>query len=72
MKFKESCIKIRSIKFIKIKEKVMKKKVLLLVLGILGAYQLGYSENLDTKAEEASKVEMKQNQTESEETDTKG
>ena len=49
MKFKESCIKIRSIKFIKIKEKVMKKKVLLLVLGILGAYQLGYSENVDTK-----------------------
>ena len=70
MKFKESCIKIRSIKFIKIKEKVMKKKVLLLVLGILGAYQLGYSENLDTKAEEASKVEMKQNQTESEETES--
>ena len=70
MKFKESCIKIRSIKFIKIKEKVMKKKVLLLllVLGILGAYQLGYSENLDTKAEEAPKVEMKQNQTESDQT----
>ena len=48
----------------------MKKKVLLLVLGILGAYQLGYSENLDTKAEEAPKIEMKQNQTESEETES--
>ena len=70
MKFKESCIKIRSIKFIKIKEKVMKKKVLLLVLGILGAYQLGYSENVDTKAEVAPKVEMEQNQIESEETET--
>ncbi len=70
MKFKESCIKIRSIKFIKIKEKVMKKKVLLLVLGILGAYQLGYSENVDTKDEVAPKVEMEQNQIESEETET--
>ena len=44
----------------------MKKKVLLLVLGILGAYQLGYSENVDTKDEVAPKVEMEQNQKESE------
>ena len=48
----------------------MRKKVLLLVLGILGAYQLGYSENVDTKDEVAPKVEMEQNQIESEETET--
>ena len=49
----------------------MKKKVLLLVLGILGAYQLGYSENIDTKVEktqnenvtETIKTEEELNQT---------
>ena len=43
----------------------MRKKVLLLVLGILGAYQLGYSENVDTKKVEATQnVEVEQNQNE--------
>lgn len=52
----------------------MKKRVLLLVLGILGAYQLGYSENADTKkadteVEATQDAEMKQNQVNSEETE---
>ena len=38
------------------------KKGLLLVLGILGAYQLGYSENMETKVEKIQNVEVKQNQ----------
>jgi len=45
----------------------MKKRVLLLILGILGAYQLGYSENADTKntdtkVETTQDAEMKQEQ----------
>ena len=42
----------------------MKKKVLLLVLGILGAYQLGYSENVDTKVEKTQNVETEKTQNE--------
>ena len=40
----------------------MKKSVLLLALGILGAYQLGYSENTDMKVEKSRNVEVKQNE----------
>ena len=45
----------------------MKKRVLLLILGILGVYQLGYSENADTKntdtkVETTQDAEMKQEQ----------
>jgi hypothetical protein len=53
----------------------MKKRVLLLILGILGAYQLGYSENADTKntdtkVETTQDAEMKQEQINSDETET--
>ena len=52
----------------------MKKRVLLLILGILGAYQLGYSENddtknTDTKVETIQDAEMKQEQINSDETE---
>ena len=52
----------------------MKKRVLLLILGILGAYQLGYSENADTKntdtkVETIQDAEMKQEQINSDETE---
>ena len=52
----------------------MRKKVLLLVLGILGAYQLGYSENtdtknVDTKVETTQDVDVKQDQVNSDETE---
>ncbi|WP_026749052.1 hypothetical protein [Leptotrichia trevisanii] len=52
----------------------MKKRVLLLILGILGAYQLGYSENADTKntdtkVETTQDAEMKQEQINSDETE---
>ena len=42
----------------------MKKKALLLALGILGICQLGYSENLDTTVERIQNVETEKNQNE--------
>ena len=42
----------------------MRKKVLVLTLGILGICQLGYSENLDTKIEKTQNMETEENQNE--------